>query len=688
MAADYTIRGDTRLDASGINDGLGKISSLAKSGLGIVAKASAAAVAAIGGVAVSSVKLASDLTEVQNVVDVTFGDSADKINDWAEAADTAYGMSTLAAKQYTGTLGAMLKSMGLADDEVLQMSTDMVGLAGDFASFYNLDISEAFEKIRSGISGETEPLKQLGINMSVANLEAYALSEGITKAYKDMTQAEQATLRYNYLMSVSADAQGDFARTQDSLANQMRIAQLQVQEMGATIGSALLPMATEGAKTLNNMMASLREGFETGGMEGLFASLQTAVTDLATMIASKAPELASAAVGLLTSLTQGIIGAAPALLSAGAQIVTALGSAIIANGPQMLTSLMSLFQLIGTAVTTYGPLLMQQGLAMVQQIGQGLVQGVPTLLAQALPLLTQFTAGLRANFGTIVDAGLELILNLAQGIANSLPTLIQYVPQIVTNIAGLINDNAPKLLAAGVKLIATLGLGLIKAIPTLIANIPAIIQAIVSVITAFNWLSLGAKVMTTLGNGITSMAGAIKGAVTNGMRGAIDFLKGLPKQALQWGKDFIAGLINGIKSKISDVVGTIGDLVGAITSMIHFSRPDTGPLREYEKWMPDFMHGLAIGIDDNAPEVIGQVERLADRMAAAAQFAADAAQTRAAATVAYTTDAPDDEEPETPDDKGPVPVVQNFNFNYPVQAPDEIAREIRVRETYGLGGDR
>lgn len=112
------------------------------------------------------IELASSLTEVQNVVDVTFGDGAQEIYDWADAAAESFGMSSLAAQEYNGTMGAMLKSMGLTDDKVKEMSMDMVGLAGDMASFYNLPVEQAFQKIRSGISGETEPLKQLGINMS------------------------------------------------------------------------------------------------------------------------------------------------------------------------------------------------------------------------------------------------------------------------------------------------------------------------------------------------------------------------------------------------------------------------------------------------------------------------------------------------------------------------------------------
>lgn len=138
----------------------------------------------------------------------------------------------------------MLKSMGLTTDSVLDMSTKITELAGDLASFYNLDVDDAFTKIRSGMSGETEPLKQLGINMSVANLEAYALSKGITTSYQKMSQSNQALLRYNYLLSVTADAQGDFSRTSDSWANQVKILQLNFDSLKASVGQLLITALT------------------------------------------------------------------------------------------------------------------------------------------------------------------------------------------------------------------------------------------------------------------------------------------------------------------------------------------------------------------------------------------------------------------------------------------------------------
>ena len=227
----------------------------------------------------TGIDYASDLAEVQNVVDVTFGSATEAINSWSKECLAAYGMNEVSAKRYAGTLGAMLKSSGLAGDAIVDMSKDMVGLAGDMASFYNLDLETAFEKIRSGISGETEPLKQLGINMSVANLEAYALSQGITTAYNEMSQAEQVMLRYNYLMSTTADAQGDFARTQDSYANQTRLLSESWLEFTGIMAEQLLPVLTTIVSWLNNLVAFLTENADM--VSAVLVGLATTVGILA-----------------------------------------------------------------------------------------------------------------------------------------------------------------------------------------------------------------------------------------------------------------------------------------------------------------------------------------------------------------------------------------------------------------------
>lgn len=256
MDAMKKVQGQTNSTVSKVNNSLSRI----KGALGAIGKAVGIAfsIAALVSFGRACIRLGSDLEEVQNVVDVTFGAGNKTIEDFAKNAAEQFGLSELAAKQYTSTMGAMLKSMGITGKQLEEMSTQLAGLAGDMASFYNLDSDTAFAKLRSGISGETEPLKQLGINLSVANLEAFALSQGITKSYKSMTQQEQALLRYNYLLQVTADAQGDFARTSDSWANQTRILQLRFESLKATIGQGLINVFTPVIKMLNALIAKLQ----------------------------------------------------------------------------------------------------------------------------------------------------------------------------------------------------------------------------------------------------------------------------------------------------------------------------------------------------------------------------------------------------------------------------------------------
>lgn len=298
------------------------------------------------------IELASDLTEVQNVVDVAFGDSSGTINNWAKQAATSFGMSELAAKQYTGTLGAMLKSQGITSDSVVQLSTDLVGLAGDMASFYNIDIETAFEKIRSGMSGETEPLKQLGINMSVANMEAYALAEGIEKPWKKMSQQEQTMLRYNYLLKQTADAQGDFARTSDSYANQQRIMELTLQNLSAELGEKLLPVALEFTQMISASAPNIMDNIVDIGSAA--ATVATYLIEhkeaVVSLIAAYGSFKGAIAVG---SAVTGAINAYKALTTATQAATTAqvANNAAAAANPYVL--LISAIVAAGVAIGSY-----------------------------------------------------------------------------------------------------------------------------------------------------------------------------------------------------------------------------------------------------------------------------------------------------------------------------------------------
>ena len=201
--------------------------------------ASGLSLAALVAVSKKCLELSSDLVEVQNVVETTFGKSSNIINEFAESALKNFGLTELQAKKYVSTLGAIAKASGESDEATLQMSTNLTKLTADVASFFNYDYDTAFNKIRSGLTGETEPLKDLGVVMTVANLEQYRLAQGIKTSYSAMSSAEQMALRYNYIMQALTDTQGDFNKTQASWANQLRVLQGQAQQLGAILGNLL-----------------------------------------------------------------------------------------------------------------------------------------------------------------------------------------------------------------------------------------------------------------------------------------------------------------------------------------------------------------------------------------------------------------------------------------------------------------
>ena len=279
----------------------------------------------------------------------------------------------------------------------------------------------------------------------------------------------------------------------------------------------------------------------------------TTAEEAATTLSGSFASMQAAASNVMANLTLGR-DVGPALQGLAQTVTTFLAGNLLPAIGNILSALVLQVIPVGTQ--------------MLQSLGAGLAQGVPNFLAQALPMVLQFTETLRTNFGDIVDAGIDLLLNLAQGIANGLPTLIEYVPQIVTNIAGLINDNAPKLLAAGLHIIVTLGLGLIQAIPTLIANIPQIIQAVVSVFTAFNWISLGSNIITMLKNGITSMVSAVQSAGTSIFDAVKNAIANLPATLQSLGSNAITSMANGLKSMLGSVLSAARGILTGIVGII------------------------------------------------------------------------------------------------------------------------
>lgn len=204
-----------------------------------------------------SIELGSDLAEVQNVVDVTFTTMSDKVNEFAKNAMTSAGLSETMAKRYVGTFGAMSKSFGFSEAQAYDMSTALTQLTGDVASFYNISQDLAYIKLKSVFTGETETLKDLGVVMTQSALDQYALANGYGKTTSAMTEQEKVALRLAFVQKQLSAASGDFIRTSDSWANQVRVMQLQLQSLKATVGQGLINIFAPILKVINVLLGKL-----------------------------------------------------------------------------------------------------------------------------------------------------------------------------------------------------------------------------------------------------------------------------------------------------------------------------------------------------------------------------------------------------------------------------------------------
>jgi len=249
---DGSLNFDTKIDEKGFNKGTAKMSKSVKK-LGALI-AAAFSVRVLVGFSKQALKVASDLQEVQNVVDVVFKEMSKSIDNFAKNAIEKFGLSELSAKQYASTLGSMGASMGIAAQQNLEMSKTLTGLIGDYASFHNITQDRAATALKGIYTGETEALKGIGKVMTQVNLQEFARQEGITKSIKLMNQQEKVMLRFNYIMSVSENEMGDFARTSQSWANQTRILSERWKQLLGLIGDNLIRVLTPAIQLLNKLV--------------------------------------------------------------------------------------------------------------------------------------------------------------------------------------------------------------------------------------------------------------------------------------------------------------------------------------------------------------------------------------------------------------------------------------------------
>lgn len=537
--------------------------------------------------------------------------------------------STKEYNKIMGTLDVSSQKAGYSAEQTQQTYTQLYGVLGD-----NQSAATAAANLQA-LKLSQEQLIQM-TDGAIGAWATYGDSipiDSLAESINETVKAGTVTGSFADVLNWAGTSEDDFNKKLEATKTESERANLVLKELS----DQGLMQAAEAWRVNNaELEAANRASADLESTMGQFGTmLMPAVTSVKTMANTLLEYLLSVTDAFKTG---GMEGGFSQISTIGTQISAQLQEAV----PQVLTSLGGLF----TQMQSY------------------LVEHLPMMIQSGLQSLVGFTEGLRSGVGTLVDAGLSLLQTLADGIIQNLPTLIETIPQIVINIAGIINDNAPKLVVAALTLIKNLAIGLVKAIPTLVANIPQIIQAIVSAFLAFNWLSLGKNLMTTLGNGIKSMGPTVKTAVSNiynsikttlsnipaalktigsngisslaaGLRSMIgtvvstvqsigtsmlNIVKTLPAKFIEVGKNIIKGLIDGIKSLAGDGVRAITDLGASIIEGAKRVFDINSPSKVMEDEVGLMASkGVAVGIRKGADEAVSAMEYLSDGVVGASQ---------------------------------------------------------------------
>ena len=561
------------------------------------------------------VDAASDFDENLNKISVAFGDSADDVKAWADTATESFGLSMNQALEATSLFGDMATSMGISQSEAASMSTSLAGLAGDMASFKNIGIDEAMTALNGVFTGETESLKQLGIVMTEVNLQEFA--DGLGLVYNDMTQAEKVQLRYNYVMAMSKNAIGDYARTSDGTANSMRTFQASVENLAITLGQNLLPIVTPIIQKATEMV----NAFAAADPE-----LQQLVLKIAGIAAAAGPALlvigkmvsvfgsASGAIGLLSGKIAALGGMKAALSGVFTAITGPVGIAVaaiialVAAFAYLMTTnegfRNSVMQTLGVLGESFQTVLAAL-LPVITQLATLLGETIASVLQQLAPVIAQYVTMIAELWAQLAPMIAQLITELApvitliienvsQIISTLLPPLISVIQAIMDAIKALM-PVIMDILSVAIDVISSI----IKAVTPIVAFVGDIISDIVAVITPIiskianiisqvtakikpiastvsgvfnNIFSTVSGIMSKVGSVVTNVFSSIKSAwsgLTGFVSGVFDGIGSAVESLVNQVKGFINGVIGGINAAIGLINKIPGVEISKIPELAH-----------------------------------------------------------------------------------------------------------------------
>lgn len=623
---------------------------------------------AIGAFFKSAVSEASNLAESQNAIAVTFGDAAGEIQKLGAKAATTLGLSNVQFNELAVRFSSFAKTVAGPGGNVTDTLDEMTRRASDFASVMNIDVAEAAQVFQSGLAGETEPLKRFGIDLSAAAVQAYAYANGIAAQGKELTEAEKVQARYGLLMQSTSQVQGDFANTQDGLANGLRILKSSFADVKANIGTAFLPFMAMGVQALNSFMGPLKEGTAAfaewgkaigdvftkagGGMEGFKAVMEnmgqsisaffsggglttmfTAVSGMRTAffnsILDAVPGIVDGIVAYLPQLVEFITGTLIpemvtqftslmlSIVNVVGKVVPQLGTAIATLLPQLVTSIASMLPDIITTILGMLPFILQTAISLFTSLVDAVVTVVPQLVTALVDMLPPIIEAIVSMLPGIIQAGIDMFTGLIDGLLQLLPVIIQAVIDIIPPLIEALLSMLPELIIASVTLFLALVTGLLEALPTIITAvidmIPKLATALIKMLPKL--IDAGIKLFLGLVEATSKALPEIISAVIKLIPEIVTALIEAMPQLIDAGFQLLKGLAKGLWDNAPKILGglakSLGDLLtGSVKAIFGIKSPSRVffGIGEY------LMEGLANGISDTQSLAMKAMASVSDLM--------------------------------------------------------------------------
>lgn len=644
---------------SGLLDGIKRFAAPIAAVLGTVA---------IGAFVKDAVKAASDLSESQNAIRVTFGAAAAEIQKLGAEAATQLGLSNTQFNEIAVRFSSFAKTISGPGGNVAKTLEEMSGRAADFASVMNIEVAEAAQIFQSGLAGETEPLKRFGIDLSEAAVKAYAYANGIATAGKELTESEKVQARYGLLLQSTAQVQGDFANTSDGLANGLRILRASFEDVKANIGSAFLPFMALGVAAINGLMGPLREataGFAEfgnkmgevyasagGGMAG-FQAMFTSIIDSITAfftgggliqafqnMAVMREQILYAILDALPGIIEGIIAFIPQfvtfitgtlipnmvaqfsaivttivtlLSTALPQLITAVATIL----PQIVTALVGMIPTLVTTLLGLVPMLLESALTLFQSLVTALVTVIPMIVTTIIGMLPTLMETIISMLPSIIDAAISLFNGIIEGLVTIIPVLLTAIIDMLPSLIESILSMLPDIILAAVDLFLGLVTGLLGALPDILTAIIDMIPELVSTLVGMipDIIDAGIELFLGLIDGLAKATPEIIVAIVDMIPKLVEALVDAIPQLIDAGFEMLKGLVKGIMDNapriIKGIAKSLGDLLlGSVKAIFGIKSPS----REFYSIGEQLMAGLTNGISENQRHAMRAMESVADLM--------------------------------------------------------------------------